>query len=108
VQDIDIEKAEISPAAVKRVPAAVANVYKVVPVRIEGNVLTVAVADPWNLKALEDLSRMFGVEVRGLAAQEDAVLRVLERLYGGPGRTVEDLYFEIDGVDPGMTPPGVA
>ena len=103
MKEIDIEKAEIMPEALAKVPAAVANVYKIVPVRFENDVLTVAIADPWNLKGLEDLSRMFACQIVGLAADEDAILRVLQKVYGGPGKTVEDLFFETD-EETGKTP----
>lgn len=107
MKDIDIENAVIAPAALAKIPAGVAYVYKVVPISFEGDVLTVALGDPWNLKTLEDLSRMFGCQVKGMAADDEAVLRVLQKLYGGPGKSVDDLFFEIDhgGEDPASPSP---
>ncbi len=81
IQTVDLEGATIPPELAARVPATVAQGYKVVPVSESGGVLTVAMADPGNTAVLDDLRFMTGAEVKGVLAPAASIERAIQKLY---------------------------
>jgi type IV pilus assembly protein PilB len=82
---VDLDKVEVPPDVVKRVDASSATVFKVVPVKHEGGVLHVALADPLNAHFLQELEVLAGAPVKGLIADADQIERKLKKLYGEGG-----------------------
>ncbi len=67
---------------IDKVPAQVARDYRIIPVKLDGKVLTVATSDPDNLAALDDLKFVLGVEqVRPALAAEDDIAAALDQYY---------------------------
>ena len=79
----DIRNAEISPDVVDRVDASTAALFRVMPVRYEKGVLTVALADPLNANMLDDLEFIVNAKVKGVIADGEAVDGAIARHYGG-------------------------
>lgn len=71
----------VSPDAVGRVPAPLAREQKLVPLRFDGKKLTVAMVDPLNVFALDDVKMLTGCEVEVMVASPEEIDRALERLY---------------------------
>lgn len=65
---IDLKKYEVQPAALRLIPEAVARKWDLMPLRIEDNMLVVAMADPNNLYAIEDIRALSRMEVKVLRA----------------------------------------
>jgi len=59
----NLEEAKPTPEAVKVVPKNMAELYKIVPLSYDGGSLTVAMSDPNNLQAMDDLKNMLGIPV---------------------------------------------
>ena len=79
---VDVAAAHIEPELLELVDSSMAHAFTVLPVRREGDVLTVALGDPQNTAVLQDIAFGCGLEVRGAVADADAIrTRVLE-LYG--------------------------
>jgi type II secretion system protein E len=55
--------------------------YRVCPVAIDGNTLTVAIADPTNLLLFDDLRQNLGMQIKAVVSTEDAILEAIERTY---------------------------
>lgn len=87
----DLKNLEVSPEVVQMVPVEMAQVHRLVPVSMEDGVLTVVMADPQNVNALDDLRFMANCEVVGAVADETEVEEAIERLYGGQRQTIQDL-----------------
>jgi type IV pilus assembly protein PilB len=81
VPAIDLETIEVDGTAVDLIPADVATKFQVVPVRREGRVLTVAMANPDNIFAIDDIKFITGFEVRPVVATESAIKKTIDRLY---------------------------
>ncbi len=82
MQSVDLSSVEPQAAALDLVDSSTAHAYGILPLRIEGEVLTVALADPMNTAVLEDLGFSTGLEVRGaVAASAEIKAKVLEH-YG--------------------------
>lgn len=67
------------------VPEALARTYKTIPVKLNNGRVLVAMADPLNLAAIQDLQMATGLEIDAAIASEEEIDRYLERLYGLPG-----------------------
>ncbi len=78
------------------VPETMATVYKVVPISFRDNVLTVAMAEPQNIAALDDLRNMLNVEVRGAVSNEKDVMAAIQRLYSERQESIEDIVAELE------------
>ena len=73
---------EIDPAVVKVIPAETAQKYQIIPLSRAGATLTIAMTDPTNVFAMDDVRFMTGYNVEAVVASEVAVIEALERYYG--------------------------
>src|SRR5215471_14293361 len=84
VPSIALTQFEIDPAVVKLVPAETALKYQIVPLSRSGATLTIAMTDPTNVFAMDDLKFMTGYNVEPVVASEtavdDAVVDVVEEI----------------------------
>lgn len=78
---VDLEKIEIPKEAVAKIDATTANLLRVMPIRLEGKTLTVALADPLNASCLDELRFLSGCEVKGAIADENAIQKALAKYY---------------------------
>ena len=69
------------PEVLKRVDAATARVYGVLPLRMEGKKLLLVLSDPLNLHVIEDLSLSAGCELMAAVSDADAVADAIEKAY---------------------------
>jgi type IV pilus assembly protein PilB len=81
VQGVDLAGATIDAMAVKLVPHEIATKFQVLPVAREGRRLKLAMADPGNIFAIEDIKFITGCEVEPLVAAESAIKRLIDRHY---------------------------
>ncbi len=81
VPSITLSQLEIDPEVLKLVPAAIAKKYEVLPVRKMGNSLALAMADPTNVFALDDISFMTNLQVLPLVASQTAIKKAIDRNY---------------------------
>ncbi len=81
VPSIALSQFEIDPAVLKLLSADTAQKYQVVPLARAGTTLTIAMTDPTNVFALDDIKFMTGYHVEPVVASESSVLAALERYY---------------------------
>src|SRR6185503_17457770 len=82
VPSIALAQFEIDPAVVKLVPAETALKYQIVPLSRAGATLTIAMTDPTNVFAMDDLKFMTGYNVEPVVASETAVVEAIQKYYG--------------------------
>ena len=82
VPSIALTQFEIDPAVVKLVPAETAQKYQIVPLSRAGATLTIAMTDPTNVFAMDDLKFMTGYNVEPVVASETAVVDAIQKYYG--------------------------
>src|SRR6187551_3484827 len=87
VPSIALTQFEIDPAVVKLVPAETALKYQIVPLSRAGATLTIAMTDPTNVFAMDDLKFMTGYNVEPVVASETAVVDAIQKYYGKAGTT---------------------
>ncbi len=81
VPAVDLDELQADEHAVELIPSEVATKFQVVPVQREGRVLTVAMANPDNIFAIDDIKFITGLEVRPVVATETAIKRAIDRFY---------------------------
>ena len=81
VPSIDLAEFDVDPAIVSLVPAEVAQKYQLVPINRAGATLIVAMADPSNIFAIDDIKFMTGFNVEVVVAAEAAIKDAIDKLY---------------------------
>jgi type IV pilus assembly protein PilB len=82
VPSIALGSFEIDPGIVKLLPGETAQKYQVVPLSRAGATLTIAMTDPTNVFAMDDIRFMTGYNVEPVVASEIAVTDAIEKYYG--------------------------
>ncbi len=96
VQAINLDRYEIEPEVIKLVPLEVCERHKVIPVQRAGATLIVAMADPSNLNAIDDIKFLTGYNVEPVVASEAQIKRALERFYAEPEIDYEEIMGDLD------------
>src|SRR5262250_3362807 len=91
VPSINLKYYEIDPNVIKLIPQDTALRYQVVPLSRVGSVLTIAMTDPTNVFAMDDIKFMTGFNVEPVVASESAIGDAIGRFYGGGSSTHEEL-----------------
>ena len=81
VPSIDLAEFDVDPAVIALVPAEVAQKYQLVPINRAGATLIVAMADPSNIFAIDDIKFMTGFNVEVVVAAEAAIKDAIDKLY---------------------------
>ncbi|MEK7215774.1 MAG: type II secretion system protein GspE, partial [Chloroflexota bacterium] len=87
VPAINLSYYEVDPALVKLVPQETAQRYQVVPLSRVGSTLTIAMVDPTNVFAMDDIKFMTGLNVEPVVASETAINEAISKFYGAPAQT---------------------
>ena len=82
VPSIALGQFEVDPAVVKLVPSETAQKYQIVPLSRSGATLTIAMTDPTNVFAMDDIKFMTGYNVEPVVASETAVVEAIQKYYG--------------------------
>ena len=91
VPSINLKYYEIDPNVIKLIPQDTALRYQVVPLSRVGSVLTIAMTDPTNVFAMDDIKFMTGFNVEPVVASESAIGEAISRFYGGSASSHEEL-----------------
>src|SRR5215510_9467672 len=83
VPSIDLKQFEIDAAVIKLIPADTAQKYQIVPLSRGGSTLTIAMTDPTNVFAMDDIKFMTGYNVEPVMASETAVGEAISKYYPG-------------------------
>lgn len=95
IPPISLSKYKINPEISKSIPKKIAVNYQIMPVSRMGNVLTVAMSDPMNVFALDDIKNVTGMEISPIITTADDVKAAIEQYYGSAATTaIEDLVKE--------------
>ncbi|QSV44921.1 type IV-A pilus assembly ATPase PilB [Geobacter benzoatilyticus] len=81
VPSINLSEFEADAAVVKIIPADVAQKYQIVPVNRAGSTLIIAMTDPSNIFAIDDIKFMTGYNVEVVVASESAIKTAIDKYY---------------------------
>src|SRR5882757_6948416 len=81
VPSINLAQFKIDPTIVKLVPTETARKYQIIPLSRSGSSLTIAMTDPTNVFAMDDIKFMTGYTVEPVVASEVALADAIEKYY---------------------------
>src|SRR6185503_17911588 len=84
VPSINLLQFDIDPAVIKLIPGETSHKYQIIPLSRNGATLTIAMTDPTNVFAMDDIKFMTGYNVEPVVAWETAVLEAIQKYYGAP------------------------
>lgn len=96
------EYGEISGDVTKIVPENICRHQTLVPISMEDNILTIAMADPLNVFTVDDLRVMTGYEIKVVISSEAEIKQAIEKYYGNKG-SMEDILKTMDDGKGGAT-----
>jgi type IV pilus assembly protein PilB len=101
IPTIDMSSLELDPEVAKLIPEDVAKRYQVMPVSRTGSTMVVAMADPANIYAIDDIKFLTGYNVESVVASEAAIKGAIENIYDAPEMEMEldDVLTEFDEED---------
>jgi len=85
----------IPPEVLSQVTEPMAQIYKVIPVSLRNDILTVAMCEPQNLTTLDELRNFLGYEIRAVVTTEQEIKRALDRYYASDIESVETIINEL-------------
>ena len=96
VPSINLAHFEIDSSVIKLIPADVARKYNILPVNKTGATITIAMADPTNVFAMDDIKFMTGYNVEPVVASELGIKAAIDNYYGSTSslelkKVMEDL-----------------
>jgi len=91
VEYVKLKYSKIEPDVIEKVPAKVACHYKLMPVRIDNDTITVAVLDPLNLFVLDEIKLFLGLNVNLAISSEEDIMDAIKEYYGVGAETIERL-----------------
>jgi type IV pilus assembly protein PilB len=84
VPSINLTQFEIDASIIKLIPSETAHKYQIIPLSRSGATLTIAMNDPTNVFAMDDIKFMTGYNVEPVVASESAVYDAIQRYYSAP------------------------
>lgn len=99
VPAINLKEFDVEPDIIKLVPKEVAEKHLVIPVNRAGSALIVAMCDPANIYAVDDLKFLTGYNIEAVVASEPAIREAIERYYAEKGPSLEEIVGGMDADD---------
>src|SRR5215831_10938052 len=96
IPSITLTQLDVDAEVVKLVPAQIARKYEVLPIKRAGNQLTLAMADPTNVFAVDDVGFMTNLQVVPVVASQGAIRKAIDRLYEAQTGGIADVISEMD------------
>jgi type IV pilus assembly protein PilB len=93
---VDLSSFEPQPEAVAKLDEAIARPFQFVPVSFDGTTLVVAMADPMNKTALDDVRFTANCEVKGVVADAAQIEAALAKAYGKEEQVMASILKEIE------------
>lgn len=99
IPSINLDECEIPEEVIKLIPREVAERHNLIPIARQGSTIVIALSDPSNLYAIDDVKFLTGLSVDVVVASESAIKHALERYYGGTDYAAVLGEFEEEEVD---------
>ncbi len=82
IPQVDLTNMKLSNEALDKVKENFARKYKLIPTKVDGNKLTLAITNPFDLFAIDEIAVKTGMEVESTLATESEVQNAIEEYYG--------------------------
>jgi type IV pilus assembly protein PilB len=95
---VDLENMELDLSVVNHVPPEVAQKYQIIPIERIGSTLKIAMCDPSNIFAIDDIKFMTGFNIGVTVAAETGIKNAIDRYYD-QSATFADVMGDLDDID---------
>ena len=92
---VDLTNREIPPGIIKLIPSGLARLHRALPVEMNRNTLRVALSDPLDMRATEDLRFALGKDIDVVVAPTEQVEELIKRYYGTETSSMEDILKQL-------------
>ena len=92
---IDLTEYEIAPEVLRFVPAGMARLHGALPIDMIGNVLRVALVDPLDPRAAEDLHFALGKDIQVVVSPTEQIEELIKQYYGSETSSMEDVLKQL-------------
>jgi type IV pilus assembly protein PilB len=99
MQVVELGDIQIPTDVLKKLTESMAQLYRTVPIRFEGNRLTVATCDPQNITIQDELRTLLGHEIKVVICGETDLKKTLEKFYSSDKDTIDSIVTEIEDDD---------
>ncbi len=99
LQVVKLEELTLNADVLAQITEPMAQLYRIIPLSLKDNVLTIAMCDPQKLSILDELRTFLGYEVRPVVATEQSVNAALERYYASSSESFETLVADMEDDD---------
>src|SRR5467141_1981296 len=96
---VDLSRFEVDPKIIKLIPPDVATKHTVLPLKREGRTLTVAIADPNNVTAIEDIKFITRCDVFPVIAGEYTLRNAIDKYYQQSDAQLQTLLKDIEAAE---------
>ena len=101
IPPINLSRYKIDPSVIKLIPKKMAKMYKILPISKMGNTLMVALADPLNIFAVDDIKALTGFKINLIITTEKDIVDAIgqyydENAYAAIEKIVDDMKEEAD------------
>ena len=91
----DLSDTEIAPEIIRLIPSGLARLHRALPIGMSGNCLRVALADPLDLRAAEDLHFALGKDIDVVVAPTDRIEDRIKQYYGTDTASMEEILKQL-------------
>jgi type IV pilus assembly protein PilB len=98
VPSINLAEFEIEQAVIKIIPVEIAQKYQIVPVNRAGSTLIIAMSDPSNIFAIDDIKFMTGYNVEVVVSAETAIKTAIDKYYD-QSASLADVMSDLETMD---------
>ncbi|CAN5693805.1 ATPase, T2SS/T4P/T4SS family [soil metagenome] len=93
---LDLTGLEVTPEILRLIPGGLARLHRAFPVAADENTITVALVDPLDLRAAEDLRFALGKDVHVVVSPTEQIEERISRHYGSDTSSMEDILQQLD------------
>ena len=87
---------EIKPEAIAAISEPMAQLYRVVPLTLEGSTLTIASSEPQKIQIADELRTLLGFDIQVCVATEAEIQKAIEKHYSSASDSVESLVDDLE------------
>ncbi len=96
LQTVDLTEIKLPQETMALVSDAMAQLYRVIPLQLANNTLTVATCDPQNLQIVDELRTFLGYDIEMVVSTEHQVQQLLDKYYSSDTESVESIIRDLE------------
>ncbi len=99
MQVVRLGEIDVEPEVLQLITEPMAQLYRVIPIKLEGNSFTLVTCDPQNLAIQDELRTFLGYDIKLMVATEREIAAALEKYYASSSETFESLVSDLEDDD---------